>query len=285
MDWQQSINCAVEYIEKNIDKEISIGDIAKHACISPYYFQKGFAAVCGITVGEYLRKRKLSCAGNDLLAGNQKVIDVALKYGYNSPDSFAKAFLKFHGVTPSAVKRNKATTVNFAPIVIDISLKGGNLMDFKIVEKPAFTVVGYAKKFKYDTAPSEVPVFWNDYFQNGKHNVICGMYGINHDITMGGNEFEYMIADDYCAEKAAAPDVVTKTIPPHTWAVFSCKGPSAQTIQDINRRIFTEWLPSCKDYEIAEGYNIELYTDIANYPNGIMDENYYSEIWIPVTIK
>lgn len=285
MGWIESISEAISYIEENITEELSIEDIAKHACISSFYFQKGFAMLCGFTVSEYIRKRRLSLAGNDLIQSDQKIIDIALKYGYDSPDSFTKAFIRFHGVTPTAVRKEGAMIKSYAPLKINFLLKGGYTMDYKIVEKDAFTVIGVAKTFEYETAMMEVPKFWGEHFQTGKNKVVCGMYGINMDLEMGRSQFEYMIADNYNPALEVPEGFITRVIPKHTWAVFPCIGPSVKSIQEINQKIFSEWLPNCKNYEIAEGYNIEMYTDVRNYPNGLQDEKYYSEIWIPVKKK
>ena len=280
MGWIESISEAINYIEKNLTENLTIDNIARHACISPFYFQKGFAMLCGFTVSEYIRKRRLSLAGNDLIESQQKVIDIALKYGYDSPDSFTKAFIRFHGVTPTAVRKEGAMIKSFAPLKLNFLLKGGYTMDYKIIEKEAFTVIGISKFFKYENAMIEVPKFWKEHFTTGRHKQVCGMYGINMDQQMGGNQFEYMIADNY-NPSMEVPEGFTK----HTWVVFACIGPSNKTVGEINQKIFTEWLPNCKNYEIAEGYNIEMYTDPTNYPKGVQDENYYSEIWIPVKKK
>ena len=108
MEWVERICEAIDYIEENILEELTIAEIAKQVGISPFYFQKGFSMLCGITVGEYIRKRRLSLAGQDLMSTDQKIIDLAMQYGYESPDSFTKAFLRFHGVTPLAVRKEGA---------------------------------------------------------------------------------------------------------------------------------------------------------------------------------
>lgn len=286
MNWIESISRAIEYIEDNIMNEISIEDIAQYACISPFYFQKGFSMLCGYTVGEYIRKRRLSLAGKELLSTHHKVIDIALKYGYDSPDSFTRAFVRFHGVTPISVRKEQKMIKIFAPLRINFTLKGGYTMNYRIVEKEAFTVMGISRKLKYENAMIEVPKLWQDFIMRGMNKHICGMYGINMDLTMGGSEeFEYMIADQQDSSIELLDEFITKEIPKHTWAIFACIGPSHKTIQDINTKIFTEWLPNCKDYEIAEGYNIEMYSDASQYPKGVLDEHYYCEIWIPVKRK
>lgn len=284
MGWMESIKEAIAFMEDNLTRNITIEDIAKKACISPFYFQRGFAMLCGFTVGEYLRKRRLSCAGDDLMHTKQKIIDIALIYGYDSPDSFTKAFTRFHGVTPSMVRKDGAMIKSFAPLKINFILKGGYTMDYKIVEKDAFTVLGVSKVMKYEEAMTQVPKFWQSFFETGKGDLINSQYGINMDENMDGESFEYMIADDYDTSKNVLDGFITKVIPKHTWAIFACKG-SSRKLQEINQQIFSEWLPNSKDYEIAEGYNIEYYSDASSLPNGTNDENYYCEVWIPVKKK
>ena len=283
MRWIDSITEAIDYIEDNITDELPIGDIADRAFISSFYFQKGFSMLCGFTVGEYIRLRRLSLAGGEIVSTDKKIIDIALKYGYDSPDSFTKAFTRFHGVTPSAVRKDGATVKSFARLRINISLEGGFIMDYRIVEKEAFTVMGASRMFKYDNSYEEIPKFWTEHYQTGKNQYVCGMYGMCiDDSNMSAGEFEYLIADDYTPDKEIPEGFVTRAIPKHIWAVFPCIGPMPKALQDVNNKIFSEWLPNNKDYEIAAGYNIEFYSDIADYPNGNQAENYYSEIWIPV---
>lgn len=136
MEWSESISKAINYIESHITEELTIADIAKHAIISPYYFQKGFSMLCGFTVGEYIKKRRLTLAGSELISTDRKIIDIALRYGYDSPDSFTKAFLRFHGATPTAIRKGKAMIKSFAPLN-------------KIVKKSPFTVVGISALFKF----------------------------------------------------------------------------------------------------------------------------------------
>nr|WP_239585232.1 GyrI-like domain-containing protein [Amphibacillus cookii] len=158
-------------------------------------------------------------------------------------------------------------------------------MDYKIVEKDSFTIIGASRIFKYGTAKTEIPRFWTDHYQTGKGKVVCGMYGVCIDENLGSDKFDYLIADNYDPSSEVPDGFVTKIIPKHTWAIFACKGSMPKSLQDVNQKIFSEWLPNCKDYEIAAGYNIEMYTNIDDYLKGNQDENYYSEIWIPVKKK
>lgn len=285
MEWAESISKAIEYIEENITTDISVEDIAKHVNISPFYFQKGFSLLCGYTIMEYIRNRRLALAARELAADHAKVIDVAMKYGYDSPDSFTKAFSRFHGVTPSMVQKNNIMMKSFAPLKIKLSLKGGYSMDYRLTKKDSFTVMGVMKKFSYDGAKEVIPEFWKEHYEKGNGKYVCGMFGINIDESMGQSEFEYMIADAYNPAIDIPEGFITKTIPAFTWAVFSCEGAMPASMQDVNTKIFSEWLPALKEYEFAAGYCIEMYDDPSKYPKGTSDENYYAEIWIPVKKK
>ena len=285
MKWIENISEAISYIEAHLTDELTVEKIANKVLISPFYFQKGFSMLCGFTVGDYIRQRRLALAGSELVSSEEKIINIALKYGYDSPDSFTKAFTRFHGITPTAVRKDGALIKSFAPLRISFTLKGGFIMDYKIVEKGAFTVIGASKKFPYDNAAMEIPKFWATHYQTGGGNNVCGMFGVNIDESMGGKEFEYLIADDYKAGGEVPDGFITKTIPALTWAIFPCIGKVPNSMQEVNQKIFSEWLPNCRDYEFAAGYNIEMYNDPSDYPNGIQDENFYSEIWIPVKKK
>ncbi|MGM9948338.1 AraC family transcriptional regulator [Floccifex sp.] len=285
MEWMAIIGNSIQFIEEHITENISVEDIAKEAGVSSFYFQKGFSMLCGFSVSEYIRNRRLALAGNDLLITDEKIIDIALKYGYESPDSFAKAFSRFHGLSPSSVRKDEVLLKTFAPLKIKITCEGGYIMDYKIVKKDAFTVIANAKTFSYEKAKEEVPQFWQEHFQTGMGQYICGELGINMDLEMGQESFEYLIADFYDSQKEVSENLVIKTIPSFDWAIFPCKGAMPDALQEVNTKIYTEWLPALKDYEFAAGYCIEYYDNPAKYEKGTQDENYYCEIWIPVKKK
>lgn len=285
MEWMAIIGNSIQYMEDHITEDITVERVANSVGVSSFYFQKGFAMLCGFTVSEYIRNRRLALAGNDLLVTDAKIIDIAMKYGYDSPDSFTRAFTRFHGVTPTSVRKEEVLLKSFAPLKIKISLEGGYLMDYKIVKKKEFTVIANAKTFSYEGAKESVPQFWKEHFQSGKGAVVCGWYGINIDLEMGQENFEYLIADTYNPQKEIPEGFVTRTIPAFDWAVFPCKGPMPTALQDVNTKIYTEWLPALKQYEFAAGYCVEYYDDPTKYEKGTQDENYYCEIWIPVKKK
>lgn len=284
MDWIRAIDDAIDYIEENITEELSIRDIADRVNVSAFYFQKGFSMLCGYTVGKYIQMRRLSLAGSELLSSDIKIIDLAVKYGYDSPDSFTKAFIRFHGSTPTEVRRNGAVIKSFAPLRIRFSLEGGTVMEYRIEEKPAFKVMGISKMFPYESANADIPAFWDTMYVKVDKKPVMGVYGISYDEEMKGDRFRYMIADDFDSDAAKKGELEVQEIPAHMWAIFPCRGPMPMPCQEVNRRIFSEWLPQNK-YEIAEGYNIEFYSNPADYKGGTQDPEYYAEIWIPVKEK
>ena len=279
-DWTEGIQNAIRYIEDNITEPLEMADIAAKAYVSAFHFQRIFGVLCGMTVGEYIRSRRLSLAAQELSCSDIRVIDAALKYGYDSPDSFARAFTKFHGVTPSAAKERGAALKSFAPLRIKLTLEGGSMMEYKIVEKAQFTVVGMSRRFNGETSYQEIPKFWDEHFATGGGEKIKGMYGVCIDSKESGSngmEFDYLIADNYNPCLELPEGCVTRVIPAGTWAVFPCCGRLPDTLQNVNTKIWNEWLPNCKDYRLAGNYNIEMYTECTGDP-----DNYYCEIWVPV---
>ena len=285
MDWARAISEAVRYIESHITDDITVCDVADHVSISPFYFQKGFSILCGFSLMEYVRNRRMALAGQELITSDVTVMELAMKYGYDSPDSFTRAFSRFHGYTPLAVRRNKTMVKTFAPLKLTISLKGGYSMDYRIVKKEAFSVLGAAREFGYENASREIPLFWQEHYASGKGKYVCGMFGINIDPQMGNEKFQYLIADIYNPSTDIPDGFTVKTVPAFTWAVFPCRGALPDALQDINAKIFSEWLPALQDYELAAGYSVEMYEAPDKYPKGTADENYYTEIWIPVRKK
>ena len=267
--WTEGIQNAIEYIEKNLTEELSIEEISAKAYVSPFYFQKIFNVLCGFTVGEYIRSRRLTLAAEELSRSDSKVIDIALKYGYDSPDSFTRAFTRFHGISPSAAKERGAELKSFAPLKIKLTLEGGNMTEYKIVEKEAFTIMGVSRKINAETSYTEIPLFWKEHFANGGSATIRGMFGACVDGD--GKSFDYYIADMYVPFKDVPEGCTAKTFPKGTWAVFPYRGECPKALQDVNTKIWSEWLPNCKEYKLSGNYNLEVYLD-----------KLYGEIWVPI---
>lgn len=271
-NWTEGIQNAIQYIEDNLTEELDIADISAKAFVSPFYFQKIFNVLCGFTVGEYIRNRRLALAGEELSKSDTKVIDVAMKYGYDSPDGFARAFTKFHGISPSVAKEMGAEIKSFAPIRIKLTLEGGTVMEYRIVEKSAFTIMGKCRRFDVETSYSEIPPFWKEHYENGGGEIIKGMFGACVDNN--GKSFDYFISDLYFPWNEIPEDCETKTFPGGLWAIFPYHGECPKAIQEVNTKIWSEWLPNCREYELSGDYSLEFYVD---------EEN--GQIWVPIKKK
>ena len=272
-NWVEGFQQSIDFIEENLTGSLEIEEIAELATLSPFYFQRIFGALCGMTVGEYIRARRMTLAAQELSSTDAKVLDVALKYGYDSPDSFSKAFQRFHGISPSQARETGAVLRSIAPLHIKISLEGGKMLDYRIVEKEQFTVVGIKRKFNDETAYQEVPKFWQEWMSDKKG--LMGTFGLC--TNMNGKDFDYWIADVYLPWQEIPEGCETTVVPGGLWAEFKCKGPLPESMQSVNTQIWSEWLPTLKGYKLAGNYDIELYTPPAEDPNDNVDY-----IWIPL---
>ncbi len=252
--WIEGFQESIDFIEQNLKEELDIEAIAGKAVLSPFYYQRIFGALCGMTVGEYIRARRMTLAAQELNGKDVKVIDIAVKYGYDSPDSFSKAFQKFHGITPSQAKEPGAPLRSFAPLHIKITMEGGTMMDYRIVEKAPFTIVGVKRPFNSDTSYQEIPKFWDEWLAQGEKRPIMGTFGVCLD--MKGKDFDYWIADLYFPWEDIPEGCETRVIPGSAWAQFPC---TMKTLQDTNTKIWSEWLPALQGYSLAGEYDIEVY--------------------------
>ena len=270
--WIEGFLETIDFIEANLTEDLDIEVIAGKAALSPFYYQRIFGALCGMTVGEYIRARRMTLAAQELMRKDIKVIDVAVKYGYDSPDSFAKAFQKFHGITPSQAREPGAPLRSFAPMHIKITMEGGSMMDYRIVEKAQFTIVGVKRRFNSDTSYQEVPKFWDEWLAQGDKRPIMGTFGLCLD--MEGKEFDYWIADMYFPWEDIPEGCETRVIPASLWAQFPC---TIKTLQETNTKIWSEWLPALQGYELVGEYDIEVY--LAPEPGSNEVRTF---IWVPL---
>ena len=271
--WIEGFQESIDFIEQNLSETLDIDEIAGKAVLSPFYYQRIFGALCGMTVGEYIRARRMTLAAQELANSENKVIDIAVKYGYDSPDSFAKAFQRFHGITPSQAREPGASLRSFAPMHIKITLEGGSMLDYCIMEKAPFTIVGTKRRFNSETSYQEIPKYWNEWMSDKKG--LKGMFGVCMD--MDGKDFDYWIADLYAPWEEIQEGCETHQIPGSYWAQFVCRGPLPDSLQKVNTQIWSEWLPSLSGYELAGNYSIEIYMPPAENPADTV--NY---IWIPL---
>ena len=273
-DLRADIHNALAYIEENLTGDLDVKNIAKQAFLSPFYFQRIFRAMCGISIGEYIRSRRLSLAGEELAGSDSRVIDIAAKYGYDSPDSFNRAFQRFHGISPSGARKTGARLISFAPVKIKRTLEGIYMMEYRIVEKPQFTVMGVSRKFHPETSYHQIPEYWTEMFGQPDFPLM-GVYGICIDENGAGEEFDYWIADNYIPCQEIPAGCRSLVIPGGTWAVFPCK---LKTLQDTNTRMWQEWLPNCREYKLSGSYNLEVYGPPCEDDRG----ESYVELWLPV---
>jgi AraC family transcriptional regulator len=283
---------ALDYLEENMGGDLDMDEAAGIACSSPFHFQRTFHILTGVTVAEYVRKRRLTLAAQELASTRAKVIDVALKYGYDTPEAFCKAFRRAHGITPSDARRPETRLKVFPRMSFHIELKGDQEMDYRITEKPAFTVL--AKGVRVSTKDGEhtrrIPAFWQESMGNGtidtvvrslKHDGITerAMLGVCADFESDLQEFTYSIAVE-TGDNAAPAGFELRTIPAANWAVFDSVGAIPDAIQKTFTRIFSEFFPST-GYEHAEGL-----PEIEVYPAGdISSADYRCEVWIPIVKK
>ena len=288
MEWSERMNAAINYIEENLAGEIDFNKTAEKAACSTFHFQRVFFAINGLTPAEYARRRKLTLAATELSSSNAKVIDIATKYGYDSPNAFARAFRKLHGITPQAAREPGVTLTAFPRISFHIALKGGNDMDYKIIQKPAFDVIGRARKFTNVNGENliKIPQFWEEFTQTDDFKVLlnlnqgkCGPItgGQNLGVCVPGETIEvftYAIAVEKPEEaNTVGFDIIH--IPAATWGLFET------TLDDISkcwRQIFEEWLPST-------GYEYAAKPDLEVYLPGDMSPDSKCQIWIPVDKK
>ena len=289
MDWLTGIQRGLDYIEEHLTEEISLEEVAQEAYCSNYYFQKVFGILCGMTVGEYIRNRRLTLAGSELSATDCKVIDVALKYGYETPESFSRAFTKFHGITPSEAKKNGSKLKSFSRLFVKAILTGGTIMDYKIIEKQSFTVLEKVERFTVENGANyrEIPKFWDRANEDGTVETLLKyatdttfVFGICYGSTTKEEPtFEYSIAVECGADTPVPVGFRKTTLPARTWATFGEKGKMPDAIQNMWKKIVTEFFPT-SEYTSTREFDIEAYPDgDTNSPD------YYSEIWVPIKKK
>jgi AraC family transcriptional regulator len=278
---------AIDYMEKHMEDQLDVSEAAKAAYASTFHFQRMFHMLTGMTVAEYMRKRKLTLAAQELaMSSDAKVLDIALKYGYDSPESFAKAFRRIHGIAPSAAREPGVNLKAYPRISFHLSLKGDKDMDYRIVERKEYEVVG--KLIKVSCKDGEnfkrIPEFWYECNSDGTTEKLCSLgkgnaiLGICMDMEFDKEMMSYMIAVEYDGGTADSGLTVRK-IPAASWAVFTSIGSLPEAIQQVTQRIFQEWLPAT-GYEHADAPELEV------YPAGdTQAEDYRCEVWIPVVKK
>lgn len=288
MDLIAKMNEALNYIEENlVDNNIDFKEVARLALCSEYHFKRMFSFLAGITLSEYIRRRRLTLAAFELNNGNMRIVDIAIKYGYSSADSFTRAFQGLHGVTPSEARNNGQLLKSYPRMTFQLSIKGGSEMNYRIEEKEAFRIIGIKKR---------VPIIFNgvnpeiaSMYQNLNDEIISKLKELSNVEPLGiinasinfsegrmeeKGEFDHYIG---VATTRECPDNLTQLeVPASTWAVFEAVGPFPDTLQNVWGRIYAEWFPS-SNYEQSEGPEI-----LWNEGKDLTSPTFRSEIWIPV---
>lgn len=290
MDLLRNMNRALNYIEENLTNDIDFREVARLALCSEYHFKRMFSFLAGITLSEYIRRRRLTLAAFELKDSNIKVIDVAIKYNYSSPDSFTRAFQNLHGITPSEAKKNGSSLKAFPKMTFQLSIKGGNEMNYRIEEKEAFHIVGIKERVPiiFHGVNPKIAAMWeslNDEtireLKELSNVTPLGLLSASVNFSEGRMEEKGQL-DHYIgvATTKDCPDhLVQLEVPVGTWAVFEAVGPFPDTLQDVWGRIYSEWFPS-SNYEQVEGPEI-----LWNEHKNVTSPTFKSEIWIPVLKK
>lgn len=280
MDTLENMKQAIDYIESNLDGEIEYARIAQIALCSQYHFQRMFGFLIGVPLSEYIRRRRLTLAAFDLQNGNDKIIDIALKYGYNSPDSFSRAFIAMHGIIPSKAREKGISLKAYPRITFSLSLKGVVEMNYRIEQKGSFFVVGIKQRFSHVEGLGEnIGKMWAE----TPAETIEQISGLGDElVAVYSGMYEDNTTDYYIAtitEKDCPKTMCKLEIPSLTWAIFEITGPMPTAMAEIWGRIFSEWFPT-SGYEHAEAPEVEWYSK-----GNLGAADYKSEIWIPVNKK
>lgn len=301
MDWITGIQNAINYIEDHITEEIDYEQVAKQSFSSSFHFQRVFSILCGYTLGEYIRNRRLSLAGTELATGRDKVIDIAAKYGYDSPDSFAKAFQRFHGIAPSQARGNGAMLKSFSRLSLKISLEGGSIMNYRIEKKDALTLTGY--KAHFTGSPMKRDAQDHNFITSTRLNQAVLQY-MAHDVDTSYNVLTNFRDDGYdfmeavhigeesykTFEEEMGSELFHRfeqiTIPPGTYLICEterCMWPCDE-LDDLYRKAVSEWLPS-SGYQLTSGPEVEVIHWFYRENDDVLNSSRYCELWLPIVKK
>jgi len=279
----------IDYMEEHLLEEIHTEDLARICFCSNFHYQRLFQILTGVTVSSYIRNRRLTLAAQDLVNSNSKVIDLSLKYGYESPESFSRAFRALHGISPSKAKKEGRKLKAYPRISFQIQIKGVADMEYKIIKKEAFPIVGIEKRVSTENGENnmKIPQFWSDSHENGEvkklasmiGNDSLGVLGVCMDFDEELKTFSYLIAVEKKTDDIPKGCVV-KEIPASTWAVFESVGPLPNSIQETWARIFSEWFPAT-GYELAHAPELEVYPQ----DDQTDSKDYVCEVWVPIIDK
>lgn len=281
MEWLKRLNKAIDYIEDNLSGIVSIDEAARIACCSAYHFQRMFSYISEVPLAEYIRRRRMTSAAFEIQSSSAKIIDIALKYGYESPTSFNRAFQSIHGISPVNARLNGTMLKAYPRISLSISIKGNSVINYRIEKKEAFRIIGLRKNLNTDIEYNfeNIPIFWTD---TKKSEIFPELYKLitpdfpkilGVTVYKDNKTLYYYIA---VKTDEILPDTFEYIVPSATWVIFECTGAAPESIQKLYRQFYTEWLPT-SGYELGNAPEIEVYTE-----GDIKSDNYKSEIWFSI---
>ena len=265
MNIYKSLNETIDYIENNLENEIEYEKLARILGVNEYTMKQIFSVICDMSVSEYIRKRRLSNAGMDLYKGAEKVIDVAIKYQYENPTAFSRAFEKFHGIKPSSVKNNPDGLKIFAKIVFDENVKTNENIEYSIIEKEEMVLYGKGMKTNHAKISKDAPEFFEKMQQKYEKKYGRIQFGmVVYEDRDSDENYEYWVLYD-----KPIKEFDKYIIPKSKWLKFNISSQEAQDIQDMSHKFYVEILPIIK-------YNLRPIPELEYYHDGI------TEFWIPI---
>ncbi|MGW1674389.1 GyrI-like domain-containing protein [Streptomyces sp. NPDC002324] len=281
----ERLNQAMEHIEDHLDQPIEVADLARIAVTSEYHLRRLFSALAGMPLSEYVRRRRLTVAGAEVLAGERTLLEIAVRYGYGSGEAFARAFRALHGVGPGEARRTGAALRSQPRMSFRLVVEGSGSMRYRVVEREEFRVVGRGTRVPlvHEGMNPAIADFIRGIGQETLRRIESlsdqeprGIVSVSDnldDSRAEGTELDYFHG---AVTRAATPeDMDELTVPAGTWAVFENSGPFPQALQYLWRDVFTQWFPS-NPYRSRPGPEIlrtRLSEDAARAD---------AELWIPV---
>lgn len=286
MAWVESIQKAINFIEEHLLDDLTMEQIARVANSSVFHFQRTFAILTDMSIADYIRRRRLTLAAQELINTDNKIIDLSYKYGYDTPEAFTKAFRKQHGVTPSDARKKLGNLQSYNRLIIQVNLRGAEPMKYKIMEKESFQVVGVKRTYNCNTGENlkGIPLFWDEVNTNGTDELLFQLNNGEIEGVLGvcvvdksqkdSGLMDYWIASEHVGD--VPENLSSLAIPTSKWVIFEVHGPMPHAMQDTWKQIYSEWFPS-NPYVPAGTPELEVYS--SENPN---NADYYSEIWIPI---